>query len=72
VKLENILESRNPIFKVIKDWMKVSDLLVDMEDELIGLARTDPKARQALEYLRNNDFQNFHQQLRKMSVFPQE
>jgi len=69
MKIVDVFEARNPVASAVKLWLKISDLLVDLEDELLELSKTNPRAQNALQYLRNNDFHNLHQELRKMMVF---
>ena len=63
-----IIESKTPEEKAVKIWLKVSDLLVDLEDELLEVAkaRNNPHAEKAITHLRNNELAELHRVLRAM------
>lgn len=68
MKLATLFEAKHPATKAAKIWLKVSDLMVDLEDELLDLSKTDPRGAEALQHLRNNDLQSLHRLLRNMFV----
>ncbi len=65
MKLKRLTEAKNPAGKAVKIWLKISDLLTDLEDELRDMP-TSPDAMRAVEQLRNNDLDGLHQSIRKL------
>ncbi len=63
MKLNKIIEGKNPAVKAVKIWLKISDLFTDLEDELRDMP-DNPAARTAVEQLRNNDLAGLHQSIR--------
>ena len=45
MKLQDITEAKRPAQKAVKIWLKISDLFVDLEDELRDVASTNPHAQ---------------------------
>jgi hypothetical protein len=71
MKLSTLKEGRHHSPKkasqrAVKIWLKISDLFVDLEDELLDMADSNPIAKEALFHLRASDLTSLHQSLRRI------
>jgi len=65
MKLHNIVEAKKPAVKAAKIWLKISDLMVDLEDELLDMPN-NPSAQKAIQQLRNVNFSGLNQEIKRM------
>lgn len=61
-----ITEAKRPEEKAAKLWLKISNLLVDLEDELREIAKYNQYGRQALTDLDNDDLRSLHRSIRAL------
>lgn len=61
-----ITEGKSPEHKAAKIWLKISDLFVDLEDELLEASKTNPVAREAVQHLHNDDLKSLSSSIKKL------
>lgn len=66
MKIADMFEAKNPAQKAVKIWLKISDLMVDLEDELLDIAKTNPQGKLAIQQLHDNDLVGLNQTLRNI------
>ena len=70
MNLQDLTEGkRNDATKAVKIWLKIGDLMTDLQDELLDLAKneeTKAHATKALEFLQKDDLASLHLEMKKI------